>query len=321
MKKHTKKAQQDINSIIAKGIAENKSSYDIAKDLEKYVNPSAKKDWDWSKVYPGTNKKVDYNAQRLARTMVSHAYQYSFVQTTKHNPFVEDYIWRSAGSERTCEICAERNGKHYAKDKLPLDHPNGLCTFIANTPDNMEDIADRLADWAHGKSDPELDEFVKSLYGDKWNKPTEPKEMEYRYHATRRSSIVSIIEKGLSPSKGHIGKGVYFAQSIEDALEWTAETSTGGTTVLRVPLDFLLSKGYEEYDADETVYNRAEGLVDHKISFDNIEIKMGDEWMTLTTFAETYRNSVYKNLSSTAQKKVDKQWSKETQEWIKKGVK
>ena len=156
--------QKDVNSIIAKGIAENKSAYDIAKDLEKYVDPNARKDWDWSKVYPGTNKKVDYNAQRLARTMVSHAYQQAFVVTTKNNPFVTQYRWEASNSERTCEICAERDGQLFDKDDLPLDHPNGMCTFVAVIEDSMEQIADRLADWANGNEDPELDAYAASIY-------------------------------------------------------------------------------------------------------------------------------------------------------------
>lgn len=161
--KNTRRTQKDVQSVIAQGIAQNKSAYDIAKDLEKYVDPSAKKDWDWSKVYPGTAKKVDYSAQRLARTMVSHAYQQSFVRTTQKNPFVTKYKWVSAGGARTCEICAARDGVEYSKTDLPLDHPNGMCTFIAVIEDSMTDIADRIADWALGGSDPELDTFARTL--------------------------------------------------------------------------------------------------------------------------------------------------------------
>lgn len=161
--KHTQKAQKDINTIIAQGIAMNKGSYDIAKDLEKYVNPSAKKDWEWSKVYPGTNKVVDYNAQRLARTMVSHAYQQAFVRTTQKNPFVTKYRWISSNSSRVCKLCASRDGNYYPKDDLPLDHPNGMCTYVAVMEDSMTDIADRIADWAQGKSDPALDEYYNFL--------------------------------------------------------------------------------------------------------------------------------------------------------------
>lgn len=158
------KTQYDINTIVATGIAANKSAYDIAKDLEKYLKPDARKDWDWNKVYPGTRRKVDYSAQRLARTMVSHAYQQAFVRTTQNNPFVTEYIWLSSGGERMCEICADRNGQHYPKDKLPLDHPNGMCTFEAVLSGNMVDISNRIADWALGGSDPELDNWAESLY-------------------------------------------------------------------------------------------------------------------------------------------------------------
>ena len=45
--KSTRKTQQDVKIVIAQGIAQNKSAYEIAKDLEKYVDPTAKKAWDW----------------------------------------------------------------------------------------------------------------------------------------------------------------------------------------------------------------------------------------------------------------------------------
>lgn len=157
------KTLHDIDQVIAMGVAGNKSAYEIAKDLEKYVNPLAKKEWDWSKVHPGTNKKVDYNAQRLARTMVSHSYQQSLLATTRHNPFVHGYKWRSAHTSRTCEICNERDGKVYSADDLPLDHPNGLCTFLVEM-DSLENIADRLADWALGKDDAGIDEWANSMF-------------------------------------------------------------------------------------------------------------------------------------------------------------
>lgn len=160
---HTAKTKKDINTIIAEGIAQNKSAYAIAKDLERYVNPSARKPWDWSKVYPGTALKVDYNAQRLARTMVSHAYQQSFVRTTQRNPFVKKYKWDASNSGRVCDLCNSRDGVLFEKDELPLDHPNGMCTFIAVTDMSMVDMADRIADWVEGKSDPELDDYAEYL--------------------------------------------------------------------------------------------------------------------------------------------------------------
>ena len=155
------KTLHDIYGIVAKGLAENMSAYDISKLLEKYVSPAKAKQWnltmpDGVKIY---KRSVDYNAQRLVRTLAQHGYQQSFIAVTKDNPFVEDYIWVANGS-RTCALCAERDGKHYAKDELPMDHPNGMCTMVPNV-DNQKMI-DRLADWVNNPDgyDSELDAFA-----------------------------------------------------------------------------------------------------------------------------------------------------------------
>ena len=165
---NTKDTQKGVQGIVAKGIIENKSAYDIAKDLEKYVDPGARKPWDWGKVYPGCRRVIDYNAQRLARTMVSHAYQQAFVRTTQNNPFVTKYQWEASNSERTCQLCMDRDGLYFSKDDLPLDHPNGMCTYVAVIEDDMNAIADRLADWANGAEDSALDDWAKDMYGDGW---------------------------------------------------------------------------------------------------------------------------------------------------------
>lgn len=150
------KSVSDITQIVAKGIAENKPTFDIAKDLERYVNPNAAKPWDWSKVYPNSKKKVDYNAQRLARTMIAHAYQQSIVEISKTNPFVKGIQWVAAFTHRTCEICAALNGQIFAVDKVPLDHPNGGCTFIAVIGKSPQEIADAMLEWYNGNADDEF---------------------------------------------------------------------------------------------------------------------------------------------------------------------
>lgn len=158
--KSGRKTQSDIEKIVAKGLIENKPIKDIADDLTKYVDPAARKPWDWGKVYPGTAQKVDYNSQRLARTMIQHAYQTSLVQQQQHNPFCKGIIWHSVGIHgRTCEVCEDRDGETFPINELPLDHPNGLCYFEPAL-DDMDTIADRLADWVKGGSDPEIDQYV-----------------------------------------------------------------------------------------------------------------------------------------------------------------
>lgn len=166
---------QEINKIVAKGIMKNKGIYNIAKDLERYVNPRARKNYDWSNMFPGSRRKIDYNAQRLARTMVQHAYEETFVAVTKNNPFIEAYQWITSGGGRVCALCMDRESvDHYGlgpgiypKDKLPLDHPNGMCTFDVVITMSDEEIADAVADWYLGEGDEtmnkKIDKYVKDL--------------------------------------------------------------------------------------------------------------------------------------------------------------
>lgn len=144
---------RDIRKIIAQGIAMQTPTYDIAKDLEKYVNPSAKKNYDWSRLYPGSNKKVDYNAQRLVRTTITHAYQQSVKEITEQNPLSDGILWLATGSKRMCDICAKRNGKVYAPNKLPLDHPNGQCTMATHFSKTPKQISKEMQDELSPKRD------------------------------------------------------------------------------------------------------------------------------------------------------------------------
>lgn len=158
------RTKSDIQNVVAKGLAENKSVKDIADDLVKYVDPSARKPWDWNKVYPGTAAKVDYNAQRLARTMIQHSFQSCLVASQRYNPFCKGIIWHSVGLHgRTCEQCLERDGQLFPVKELPLDHPNGMCYFEPEL-DSMDSIADRLGDWVNGGSDPGLDTYVAKAF-------------------------------------------------------------------------------------------------------------------------------------------------------------
>ena len=158
-----------IYQMIAKGVAENKSIYEISKDLEKFGRPGAKKSWnpviamrntqtgklEFKRIY---KKHVDYNAQRLARTLVQHSYQQSFIATTQKNPFVLEYVWHSNGS-RTCPLCKSRDGLTFKKNELPMDHPNGMCVMEPVIDKNM---SDKLANWVNNPTGtyPEIDNFA-----------------------------------------------------------------------------------------------------------------------------------------------------------------
>ena len=124
--------QGEISRIISRGILQGQSTYQIAKKIEKYVNPN------YSRVVAsGTRGRVDYNAQRLARTTIQHAYQEAFVRATQNNPFIIGYKWETSGMANVCALCLDRESTDeyglgegvFPKDELPLDHPNGNCTF------------------------------------------------------------------------------------------------------------------------------------------------------------------------------------------------
>lgn len=166
------KTMQTAYQIVAKGMAENRPIYDIAKELEKYVQPGAAKKWnpyimmkntktgEWErkKIY---KRQVDYNAQRLARTLVQHGYQQSFIAVTEKNPFVLKYVWYANGS-RPCPLCMDRDGQEFEKGDLPMDHPNGQCTMAPVVDDKM---IDKLADWFNSPDGtyPEIDEYAKGF--------------------------------------------------------------------------------------------------------------------------------------------------------------
>lgn len=184
---------KDIYKVMARGLAENKPIYDIAKDLETYVRPEAKLAWNLKdpnfggKIY---KKKVDYNAQRLARTLVQHGYQQSFIETTKENPFVTKYRWLSNGS-RVCPLCLSRHNQLFDKDKLPMDHPNGMCVM---QPVVADDMNDQLAKWFNSPDGtyPEIDKFASGFgyegssvidvqsYIDKYGKTSKPYSSWYK---------------------------------------------------------------------------------------------------------------------------------------------
>lgn len=212
-----KQTHKDINAIVAEGIASNRSTYDIAKALEQYVSPSAKKPWDWSKVYPGTKKVIDYNAQRLARTMVSHAYQVSFLAATRPNPMVSGYIWHSAHSDRVCPICQDLDGQFFAKDAMPMDHPNGMCHYEAAIP-TLDEVADRIADWHNGAKDPDLDTFAKNLFNGYTDIPKNPPEAKEAFENNQK---VPNVQEWLSKLASNVEDTFY--RSSEEWVEYLTE--------------------------------------------------------------------------------------------------
>ena len=99
-----KRKLNEISKIIANGVMQGRTVEDIAKRLQKYVNPRVRNLIE----VPGVRGKIDYNALRLARTSIQHAYQEAFVSSTILNPFIEAYRWVTSGGHNVCPLCIER---------------------------------------------------------------------------------------------------------------------------------------------------------------------------------------------------------------------
>jgi hypothetical protein len=162
--------KKDIETIIAQGITEKKSATKLAEDLEQFVKPAAERPSNWGKAYPMlAYKNIDYNAMRLARTSINHAYQNATIQSSGMNPFVEGIEWQSALIHgRTCQICIDRHGVIFPKDDVPLDHPNGLCSMLPYIPKSLDEVAEELNSWIYGEENPMLDTWYKE-YGKNFN--------------------------------------------------------------------------------------------------------------------------------------------------------
>lgn len=169
---HSQETIQDIHKTIAYGKAQGWGSFEIAQALEGYVNPWARKAWDFGKVNPYIKKQVDYNAQRLARTLVVHAHQQAFKESGSYCPWLSYYIWHSVFEHgRTCPVCMDMDGNRYARDDdtsgtypaLPLDHPNGLCYWTYEF--NTTNMAEQLAQWtvAEDGEYPDIDRYINYL--------------------------------------------------------------------------------------------------------------------------------------------------------------
>lgn len=117
---------RDIYNIVARGNLLGYSFEQIADQLKKYVNPDKLYGWDGPGNLHIYSHSIDYNAQRLIRTLLTHAYQYSQWLMTHDDEGILGYRWHAQGP-RACPICRERDQVIFPVDEVPWDHPNGMC--------------------------------------------------------------------------------------------------------------------------------------------------------------------------------------------------
>jgi hypothetical protein len=130
-----------VEQIIRQGLISGLSAKELAKDVYKYVSPTA----------PGGSA---YSAMRLARTEINNAFHERQIEGAKR-PGVEAVKWNLSGSHKVpdkCNIYAAH--KPYAPDAVPeKPHPNCFCylTYVMMNPDEFKRALTR------GDFDEELD--------------------------------------------------------------------------------------------------------------------------------------------------------------------
>lgn len=172
----------NIDYIIKRALVEKKSAIALAKDLEAFVNDPAKRTSSWGSCYPKLrSKQVDYNAKRLARTSITHAFRESQYRSAERNPFVTAIHWSLSPEhyirqvmrhgEDECDDYANQDNYglgrgNFPVDKVPLGHPSCLCITSPTITQSLDDIADELRDWVYGTtSNSKLDDWY-SNYGE-----------------------------------------------------------------------------------------------------------------------------------------------------------
>ena len=164
-------AGKTIQDVVQQGLSSGQSAVDMAKLLEEFVKPKARRFWDNAKIESILSKttarkfeNLEYNALRLARTTISHSATASVRQWGKINPYARQVQWHSVHAPgRTCQICIDLDGQIFDIDQCPFDHPNGLCYQTVYYDRDLESIADELRDWSNGMPNEMLDSWYSQL--------------------------------------------------------------------------------------------------------------------------------------------------------------
>lgn len=165
----TRKNAKDIDTLIKINVSKGANARSLAQELDNYINPNKK--IEAKTLEAKISRKISYQAQRLARTSLTHACAETYIQGSKMNPFVTGLKWNLSSSHSARmhgkgDICDDYSGRIFKPDELPLQHPNCLCYFTTETIP-IEDARSELISWVNGSSNEKLDNWLKN-YGEEY---------------------------------------------------------------------------------------------------------------------------------------------------------
>src|SRR3990170_4493352 len=190
--KWDRESRDGINQVLMDGIANQRSAWDIAKNLEQYLG--ANEDcprWTSTRLYgrtkiqiaagdttglvsrPCDGRGVSYNALRLARTEIQKVHALATDRIMAAQPWVEKEKCNLSAAHPETDICddvvqgGEKGEGVYEVGTIeyPL-HPNCLCYKTAVLMDEKDFTSD-LNSWLRGTSTwPEMDSYAELIGGD-----------------------------------------------------------------------------------------------------------------------------------------------------------
>lgn len=172
---YSNKNRKDIDRLIKANVAKGANAKTLAKSLDNYVNPVKKTEAKTLEV--GMNKSISYQAQRLARTSITHAFVETSVQNAINNPmciglqwnlssqhYIRQVKWRG---EDECDEYAEQNryglGEGvFPPEKYPIPHPNCLC-YPVQVIIPISEASKMMENWLGGGDNDILDSWYDEI--------------------------------------------------------------------------------------------------------------------------------------------------------------
>lgn len=156
----TKSNAKDIDTLIKVNVARGANARKLAQQLDRYINPAKRIEAKTLEVI--MNKSISYQAQRLARTSITHVFSETTIENVKINPFNKGIKWNLSSShyERQVkrdspDICDEYAGRVFKPNEAPLQHPNCLCYFTEEN-ENIDQAIKKLKSWTKGEKNLKL---------------------------------------------------------------------------------------------------------------------------------------------------------------------
>ena len=200
---------EKIDKIIKTNIAKGANVKELAKELDKYVNPKARTQSTSYK--SGVNDgKISYQAERLARTSITHAQTEVQIQNAKKNPFCKGLKWclSTSHGERMhgrSDICDDYSGKVFKPEDLPLQHPNCLCYFIEVIED-FDKIREIMKEWSNDKEDSKQSKSSQSSKIDEWIQSKKHPNIETKSNYKDNTINIKVREKVKNVSDKEVNK-------------------------------------------------------------------------------------------------------------------